>query len=729
MARGKNGEGPGIATRVVEAARYVITEVKPSSWLSPGQPLTPNAPKGTKPFAWDMPVGFNMQMAPRPKSRVSHAECWQLVENCDLLRIIIERRKDQLESMPWQIKPREDTKVRPDDPRIKEVQNFLRYPDKNLDWNRWLRALLDDLFVTDAVAIEKVRDLKGRLYSLDLIPGDSITLKADPTGRLPPPPNPAFQQFYKGSIVGNFTTDEMIYAPRNVSTRDIYGLSPVQWIYTTVRTAIERAQTQLSHYTDGNLNKGIFWIDPSVSAEQMAALRDWWNALTTGNTAARQQAAFLPGKPGSFQPIVDAALKDQFDEWLARIICFAFSISPTPFVQQVNRATAETAKQAALEEGLGPLQAHIKSLMDRVIFHDFGYDDIEFAWKSDAEQDPLVAAQIRKSDVTGGIITIDEARADIGRDPFGGAASRPGIITGAGFVALPSEEALDAQDDAAVAGSNAATDLANSPDPVYDDEEGEPEKALGKKYSDPLAKPKAKAAVTAIHKRVLTALHHTAQHTAAQLRGMHVMGKADEDEKEAARKRAGEVVDQLSLLDINDIKAISGALSDAALEATEATLADAGIALVNTSLFGQVNQDAVAWASQHAAELVTQIEETTRDQLRALIATRTAAGDDLTQIASQISGTYAFSADRAKLIANTEAAFASGQGSLDGYRAANQLGLKVKKQWLDDPLACDICKVNADAGPIGINDLFPSGAMTTPQHPRCSCTTIAVFED
>ena len=723
MAR---GDTPSIATRVVQAAKYTISGITPGSWLSPGQPLRPNAPDGTPPFRWDMPVGFNMQLSPKPKGRVSYAECWALVQNCDLLRIIIERRKDQLQSLPWQITPRLDSKTKPDDPRIKQIEDFFRYPDKDQDWGGWIRKLLDDLFVIDAVAIYRRRDKKGRLFSLDLLPGDSIALLADETGRKPLPPSPAFHQVHKGSILGNFTTEELIYAPRNVSTRDIYGYSPVKWIYTTVNIAIERAQTQLSHYTDGNLNKGIFWLDPTMTADQISAVRQWWNSMTQGNVAARQQAAFLPGKAGSFQSIVDASLKDDFDEWLARIICFAFSISPTPFVKQVNRATAESAAQAALEEGLGPLQSYIKGLIDRVIFQDFGFSDLEFAWKNDAEQDPLVAAQIRASDVNAGIIDRDEARADMGRDPRGGAAALLGVTTGAGFVALPSPEAITAQDEAKVTGSQAVTDPPEDPqiDPP-DDKGGKAVKALEKKYTNPLDRAPAKAARSAIHKRVKTSLHHTAQHVAAQLRGLSVMRKADETDEER-EARAKKVSDELQF-DFGDIKAISGPLSELAIDVTSTTLQDIGVE-VDAGLFGQVSKKSVAWAQEHAAGLVTQIDEATRDKLRVLIA-QGLKETDIGGIADRIAASGAFSDERALLIADTETAFANGQGALTGYRAAKGLGIKLKKQWLDDPEACPLCVGNALDGPIDIEDQFSSGDLTTPGHPRCSCSSIAVVED
>ncbi|MGH7033808.1 MAG: hypothetical protein ACREFL_08780 [Stellaceae bacterium] len=57
-------------------------------------------------------------------------------------------------------------------------------------------------------------------------------------------------------------------------------------------------------------------------------------------------------------------MKDVFDEWLARVICFAFSIPPSALVAQVNRATAETAQDTALSEGLAPLQLWVKRLIE-----------------------------------------------------------------------------------------------------------------------------------------------------------------------------------------------------------------------------------------------------------------------------------------------------------------------------------------------------------------------------
>ena len=59
-------------------------------------------------------------------------------------------------------------------------------------------------------------------------------------------------------------------------------------------------------------------------------------------------------------------MEDVLDEWLARIICFAFSIPHSALVSPVNRATAETAQDTALSEGLAPLHLWVKQLVKGV---------------------------------------------------------------------------------------------------------------------------------------------------------------------------------------------------------------------------------------------------------------------------------------------------------------------------------------------------------------------------
>src|SRR4029077_14905645 len=106
--------------------------------------------------------------------------------------------------------------------------------------------------------------------------------------------------------------------------------------------------------------------------------------------------------------------------WLARIICYAFSVPPSAFTAQVNRATAETAQETALSEGLAPLQNWVKQLVDPVIATEFAAPDLEFAWDQDRAVDPSEVAKIATSYVAAGIKSVNEVRAELGLAPVPG---------------------------------------------------------------------------------------------------------------------------------------------------------------------------------------------------------------------------------------------------------------------------------------------------------------------
>ncbi len=59
-----------------------------------------------------------------------------------------------------------------------------------------------------------------------------------------------------------------------------------------------------------------------------------------GDLARRRRAKFVPGDSArTVHQTKEPQHKDDFDEWLARIVCFAFSVPPQWAVKQMNRAT------------------------------------------------------------------------------------------------------------------------------------------------------------------------------------------------------------------------------------------------------------------------------------------------------------------------------------------------------------------------------------------------------
>jgi hypothetical protein len=431
---------PGMIARAREGVRYIISGVTPSTWFGPFQPLAPQAPPEVAGRQFDYPVGYNLETRPRADEPISFAQLRALADSCDLVRTVIETRKDQVERLDWTIRrralPDGEPAARRRDPRIAAIEDFFRMPDRANFWSGWLRQLLEDLFVIDAPALYLRRTRAGRLYALEPIDGATVKRLLNADGRTPSPPDPAYQQVLHGLPAADLTTSDLLYRPRNLRAHRIYGYSPVEQIVMTVNIALRRQLFQLSYYTEGNVPEALIGTPESWGPNQIREFQQYWDALLEGNLGQRRHAKFVPGGVAkTFIPTKDAELKNDYDEWLARVICFAFSISPQPFVEHMNRATADTAHATALSEGLAPIQSWIKQLVDYVIVTEFGAPDLEFQWRDDSAPDPAVAANVAHTYVANGIKSINEVRAEIGLDPVPG-GDQPMIVTATGATPL-----------------------------------------------------------------------------------------------------------------------------------------------------------------------------------------------------------------------------------------------------------------------------------------------------
>jgi len=268
------------------------------------------------------------------------------------------------------------------------------------------------------------------------VDGATIKVLIDDQGRTPMPPDPAYQQVLHGVPKADFDRDTLIYLPRNPRTAKIYGFSPVEQIITTVNIALRRQLAQLQYFTEGNMPEALIGVPQSWTMEQISQFQDYWDTILAGNSAERRHAKFVPSD-FRYQPMRDPPLKDDFDEWLARIVCYAFSASPAPFTRQMNRATADNAQEMALAEGLGPIMLWVKCLIDQVIEEDFGCPDLEFEWVDEKSDDQMRQAQITDMKVKSGLKSINEARAESGQDPIPGGDTLL-IYTGGGAVTLES---------------------------------------------------------------------------------------------------------------------------------------------------------------------------------------------------------------------------------------------------------------------------------------------------
>lgn len=412
---------PSLVTRAAQAVRYVISGVAPATWFGPMQPLKPMAPEGTGGRAFDYPTGYNLQYQPRYDEPVTFETLHALANNCDLLRLVIETRKDQIEGQEWDVRPRK----LPDGTHpaasgfaseIAAAKSFFAFPDREHDLPSWIRVLAEEMFVTDAASIYVRPNRQGRIFAFEILDGATIAPRIDAWGRTPAAPDVAYQQILHGVPAADFSRDELIYLPRNRRPGHVYGYPPVEQVILTANTLIRREMHQLAFYTDGNLNDGLFVAPPAMPNEKIAEWQKYWNSLFEGNAQARRHGMWVPSGT-DYKTLKPPQLTDPFDEFLARIICFAFSISPQPFVSMMNRATADTAHDAAIEEGLMPVLNYFRRLF-RILFDRLGWSDIEMVPVDDRETDPKTASEIDVADVQAGIRTVNEVRAARGLAPL-----------------------------------------------------------------------------------------------------------------------------------------------------------------------------------------------------------------------------------------------------------------------------------------------------------------------
>lgn len=410
-------------------------------FFGPGQPMQPvTQPEevgGAR--AFDYPAGYNLTTHPRRDEYITFDVLRDLA-TYDLVRLCVETRKDQIAKVGWSILPKKPPgqkhPPKPDD-RCREIEKFLRKPDGVLPWEAWVRALIEETLVLDAVALYRRRTAGGQPYALELVDGASITLKLDITGRRPLPPQPAYQQILKGVPAVEWTTEELTYAVRNPRANKVYGLSPVEQIVTYINIGLRRMAKQLQTYTEGNIPEAFMSVPEQWTSQQIQEFQRYWDSIMS-IAANKRRMKFVPAGMNYWPTHPDGQLMDQFDEWLARICTYAFSLPPLPFVKMMNRATADTAYETALEEGLAPLLAWLKNLIDGEIEHFLGAAGYELVWDDIRKVDPTEQRGLDLNDLRAGVLGIDEIRTGRGLDPLG----LPHLIWGIGPLGVMSIESF-----------------------------------------------------------------------------------------------------------------------------------------------------------------------------------------------------------------------------------------------------------------------------------------------
>ena len=390
------------------------------AFLGPGEPIEATA-GNAPPRSFQYQPGTNISFSPRAGEGMSFGQLRALADY-SLVRIIIEHVKDSLKSHEWDITVEEGFESSQFEADIRAAVAFFDSPDGDHAWDEWLGMLVEEVLVIDALTIYKHKTYDGSLSSLEIIDGSTIKVLCDERGFVPQSPAPAYQQILYGVPRSWYTRDEMVYAPRNRRVHKFYGFSPIEQIITKINEGMRRDFYNLAQFSDGTTPAGIATLPKEWSLEQIKGFDLWFNEILAGNAQRRSKLFWAPEgtKVEKFKDDEIFGLFNKYDEWLARVTCFAFGVSPMAFVAMTNRSVAEELGDAEAEGAVAAVKLFVERILNRIIDKDLGKPWLRFNWVTDRAR--LQAKRVNKNVeyTKAGIFTIDEVRAEEGKDPIPG---------------------------------------------------------------------------------------------------------------------------------------------------------------------------------------------------------------------------------------------------------------------------------------------------------------------
>jgi len=454
---------------------------------SPPTDQTPRA----EPRWWQYDVGWNLPVGTPGTEGIKLADFGTLKTLADLYsvaRACIQLRKDEIRGLDWDIMPTKDAakamrgsdkKMRDFGQRRAEAIKFFKHPDPDFfSWSTWLGAVLEEVFVFDALAL-LLRPKWGKgtgkgllgsdLDSLKLIDGPSIRPLLDMHGGTPRPPAPAYQQYlygvprtdlmtmitgkdieqYEGLEGPAFMGDQLLYLPMTPRRWTPYGFAPIEQALIPVMSGLQKQGYQLDFFREGTVP--AVYISPggsnsNMTPNQLRELQDALNAIA-GDVAYKHKIIVLPAD-SKVSPQKPAEIADQFDEIVMNQVCMAFGVQPmelgiSPRVStttspgasnQMAKASQSTQERKATKPTLQYL-AHIFNVILQDICQQ---DDMQFTFEGlEEDEDEATQTGMLVTQIGAGLRSIDEAREELGLQPWGLPETQdPGWATGTGFVPL-----------------------------------------------------------------------------------------------------------------------------------------------------------------------------------------------------------------------------------------------------------------------------------------------------
>lgn len=431
------------------------------------------------------PYLYNSQTNPdrKPGGDIPFSYMRRMATLYPIARACINRRIRQITMLSWDITTIDEIENEDGyESQIAQVKEFFKRPlGFKSRMREFLTIMVDDLLTLDAIAFEMRKTRSRELLSLIPVDPSTIVLRVTESGATPEPPETAYEQVILGQVVAQFSTDEMIYDSLGSRSYSPYGLAPLESLIIQVESALRGSLYNLNYLQENNVPEGFVTLPPEVatSKAKVEEWQGWFDSIVAGDSQMTHRLKMLPGGSEyiSAKKPEDMAF-ERFEMWLLQQTCAVFDVQPQDIgiTYQVNKATGESQGQLSDEKGLYPLANFIKEIFDDIIQVEFGQTNLQFIWRDLVAKDRKAEIEIAEKEIKLGALSVDEYRAEQGREPIG---LEHYIMTGKGplkVVDFQSDDYLSTTTDQ----QNSDTNNTNEDDAANDEKkmDDEAEKAM-----------------------------------------------------------------------------------------------------------------------------------------------------------------------------------------------------------------------------------------------------------
>ena len=418
---------------------------------------------------------------------------------------------------------------------------------------------------------------------------------------------------------------------------------------------------------------GILSSDQALTPEQADSMRKGWKE----RYQMPGEIAVL-GRGSKYQPI-SVPLGDLEFLSLAQLSrdqilgIYRVPASKLGLVEDVNRANGEASDQTYKENAVLPRLRRIERAVNLYLLPRLMKNNARgFYWEyRDPVEENEAETRAKANDaLQRGAITVNEYRELVDLDP----ASDGGDVYLVPNTVTPVKSLLDAK----------PLPLASSSDPSPAKKEARSQEDREKRLQDAAGRylRRHERLEAATEKAARALFRKEGRAVIAALEESNVLRAVEVPQLEAPTVEARDwLMDTLSRYSEAWERLLHDQAHAALLEGWELTAEDWGREGVDPALAEYTIAD---WARRHAASRVTSITESTRDEIRQVIAEAIEEGLPMTEAAERLRDLYAgFSEGRAKTIARTETSTAMNRGKyLHAAEAKRRFGWDTRRTWV-----------------------------------------------